>query len=209
MNSFEFNKIFAAILCAGITAYIGAFIAKQLVHPHTPENNAVEIAGDAIESGGSAKAAMPEPILELIAAADVEKGAKLSKACAACHSFDQGGPTKVGPNLYSIVGAKKAHINGFEYSGAISSLGGKWDYLELNKFLWKPKAYAPGTKMNYNGVKKPEDRAALIAWLRTQGGAALPSAAEIAAEKAELALPEEESPEEESPAEEAAETVAH
>ena len=187
MSSFEFNKIFAAVLVAGITAMLAGFISGKINHPHDLEKDAVEIEGSSVAGGGVTKAALPDPIMHLIASADVAKGAKLSKACAACHSFDQGGPSKLGPNLWNIAGAPKASKN-FDYSDALRSAGGAWGYDDLNKFLWKPKKAVPGTKMNYIGLKKPEDRAAMIAWLRTLGSSlALPSATEIAAEAAELA----------------------
>lgn len=193
MGGMEFNKIFAAILVAGIIAMFGGFVAKQLVHPHKLAENAynIEAMTDA-GAGGSAKASGPDPILSLIAAADVAKGEKIAKACAACHSFNKGGPNGVGPNLWGVVGGPKHHAAGYAYSGALIEQGGNtWTYAEMNKFLWKPKAYAPATKMSYAGLKKPEDRAALIAWLRTQADApkALPSEGEIAAENAELAPP--------------------
>lgn len=185
----ENNKIFAAVLVAGIVAMLSGFIADKAVSPEYPEHDAVTIEVAVIGSANaaeSAKADVPDPILGLIAGTDVTKGQKLSKVCAACHSFEKGGPHKVGPNLYGIVGASKAGKDGFEYSAALSGLGGVWGYDELNNFLWKPKKYAPGTKMSYAGLKKPDDRAALIAWLRTQSDSplALPSAAEIAAEAA-------------------------
>ncbi len=189
-SSFEMNKIFAAILVAGITAMFAGFIAEQLVHPKALKEDAVAIDGGEVEQGAAAKQEGPEPIMALIASADIAKGEKLSKACAACHSFDKGGPNKVGPNLWGIVGASKAAVSGFEYSSALAGFDGAWGYLELNKFLWKPKAYVSGTKMNYNGIKNPEDRAAMIAWLHTLGSSdPLPNPAEIAAEEAELAPP--------------------
>lgn len=198
MDSMENNKIFAALLCAGIVAMLSGFIANKLVHPDELEEDAVFVEGLEGSAGGSVKAQLPDPVMELIATADLAKGEKLSKACAACHSFDKGGPHKVGPNLYNSVGAPKAAKGGFEYSPAMAAFGGAWGYEDLNYFLWKPKAYMPGTKMNYNGLKKPGDRAALIAWLRSQGssGFSLPSASEIAAEAAALAPPEEEAVEE-------------
>jgi cytochrome c len=193
MNSFEFNKIFAAVLVAGITAMLGGFIAGKIVHPDLKGEDAVPIEGIESAGGGGAAAGPkgPEPIMALIATADIAKGEKLSKACAACHSFDKGGPNKVGPNLYAVMGGPLAHIAGFEYSVALKEHGGTWDYDAMNHFLYKPKDYIKGTKMNYAGLKKPEDRAAIIAWLRTQGssGYALPTDAQIAAEAAALAPP--------------------
>mgnify|MGYP003632105202 CR=1 FL=1 len=188
MNNMEFNKIFAAILVAGIIAMFSGFIADTLVHPKNLKEDAVKVdAGEATPAGTVKKAAVADPILAMLADADIERGKKLSKACAACHSFDKGGKNGTGPNLYGMVGAtKQAHAN-FSYSGTLNSQGGDvWTYAELNKFLWKPKKYAPGTKMNFIGFKKPKDRAAIIAWLRTASDlpVALPSAKEIADEGA-------------------------
>ncbi|MBL4803646.1 MAG: cytochrome c family protein [Alphaproteobacteria bacterium] len=203
MDSMEKNKIFAAVLCAGIMAMLSGFIAGKLVHPHIPDEDAVPIEGvEVVAGGGPAKPQLPDPIMDLIAEADISKGEKLSKACAACHSFDQGGPHRVGPNLYGLVGGPKAHAGDFEYSVAMQNAGGAWGYEDLNFFLWKPKKYIEGTKMNYLGLKKPSDRAAMIAWLRQQGSSSfpLPSAGEIEAEKAALAPPEPEEPEAEESA---------
>lgn len=198
MSDPESNKIFAAILVAGIIAMLGGFIAKKLVHPHDLDQDAVPIEGAelvaaVIDQGPQ----LPEPVLHLIATADIARGEKLSRACAACHSFDKGGPNKVGPNMWNTVGAQKGHIEGFAYSDALLDKGGEWTYLSLNKFLWKPKEYIPGTKMNYIGLKKPEDRAAMIAWLRTLADSPepMPTEAQIAAEKAELSPPEPEASE--------------
>lgn len=193
MGGLEFNKIFAAILVAGIIAMLGGFVAKQLVSPHKLEKDAYAI--EAMESAGAGGVAAPfgpQPILSLLAAADAAKGEKIAKTCAACHTFTKGGANGVGPNLYGVVGGPKDHAAGFAYSGALMEVGGKtWTYAELNKFLYKPKAYAKNTKMSYAGLKKPEDRAALIAWLRTQADSpkGLPSDGEIKAEEAELAPP--------------------
>ena len=93
-NNLESNKIFAAILVAGITAMLGGFIARELVHPHMPETDAVAVEGAAVEGGAASGPAMPEPILSLIATADIAQGEKLSKACASCHAFEKGGPNK-------------------------------------------------------------------------------------------------------------------
>jgi cytochrome c len=189
MTGPQSNKIFAALLIAGITAYLAAFVADKLVHPEELSENAVQIEGGEVAGGTVSGPTGPEPIMHLIASADVAKGETLSRACAACHSFDNGGPDKVGPNLYGIVGASYAHVSGFAYSDALQNMDGDWGYDSLNKFLYKPKSYVEGTKMNYIGMKSPEDRAAIIAWLRTLGSTsvALPSEGQIAAEKAELA----------------------
>ncbi len=198
MGGIEFNKIFAAILIAGITAMFAGFLAEKFVHAEKLEENAFKIEGVEV-AGVAPKADLAEPILALLADADVARGQKISKACAACHSFDQGGANGVGPNMYQIVAKKKQSVPGFSYSGALNQNGEEiWTYEALNKFLWKPKNYAPGTKMNYIGLRKPEDRAAIIAWLRTLSPSLqpLPTEQQILAEQAELAPPEDEAAEE-------------
>ena len=191
MGGMEFNKIFAAILVAGIIAMLGGFVSKQIIHPHKLEKDVytIEAAEEGAGGGVAAGPTGPEPILAMLASADVAKGEKISKACAACHTFPKGSPAGVGPNLWGVVGGPKDHMAGYAYSGALLEVGAKtWTYEELNKFLYKPKAYAAGTKMSYAGLKKGEDRAALIAWLRTQADSPkpLPTDAEIAIEQADL-----------------------
>lgn len=192
MNNMEFNKLFAALLVAGIIASLAGFIASQLVHAEAPAEFAYAIEATEDTAGGAAAVAMPEPILAMIGAADIARGEQVAKACAACHTFNPGGPNGTGPNLAGVVNQAKAHHAGFNYSEAMKTHGGSWTYAELNHFLWKPKTFIKGTAMNFIGVKKPEDRAALIAYLRSiSGNPALPSQADIAAEMAELGPKEE------------------
>lgn len=166
------NKILAAFLVAGIIAMISGFASHILYHPAHLEQNAFPIAvAEAAEPAAAGAAAAPataEPIDALLATADAANGEKLAKVCAACHSFDNGGPNKVGPNLFGIVGANKAHKSDFNYSESLKAKGGTWTTADLNEFLWNPKKFVAGTKMTYAGMKKPEDRAALIKWLETK-----------------------------------------
>lgn len=192
MGGMEFNKIFAAILVAGIIAMLSGFVAEKLTKPHKLKEDAFPVEALEGSADGAVKEKLAEPILAMLADADIARGQKISKACAACHSFDKGGANGVGPNMWNVVGAKKQSKSGFTYSGVLNANGEEyWTYEALNKFLWKPKKYAPGTKMSYIGLKKPEDRAAIIAWMRTLAPSQkpLPSSAQIAAEQAEL-LPE-------------------
>ena len=186
MDELRFNKVFAGFLCAGLLIMAGVQIAHVLVpEQQLAENSyvievteATEIASAAPQDKG------PEPILALLASADVAAGEKLAKKCTACHVFEAGGANKVGPALWSIVNNAKASVDGFAYSTALAEFGGIWDYQSLNAFLAKPKTYISGTKMNFAGLKKPEDRANMVAWLRTMGDtqAPLPTAEDIAAE---------------------------
>lgn len=172
MNSFEWNKIFGAVLLALLVGMMAGFIANKTVHIEKLEKTAIEIEGVADE--GAAPAAIaevpagPADITELLKMASADDGMKVAKACAACHSFDKGGANKVGPNLYSIVGAPHAHAEGFAYSSVLKGMHNvTWTENNLNEFLYNPKGYAKGTKMAFAGVKKDADRAALIAYLKS------------------------------------------
>ncbi len=178
MSSVDFNKTVGAILVSLLAAVaIGIFI-NEMLHPHTPhgEEMAYKVDTGAGEAKPAAAAAAPvlEPVLPLLASADLAAGEKLTKRCAACHSFDKGGANKVGPNLYGVVGANKGAHGGFTYSSAMQGKGGSWDYAALNEFLSNPKAFVPGTKMSFAGLKSVKDRAALIAYLRKQSDNPLP-----------------------------------
>jgi len=191
MNSFEFNKIFAAVLVAGVIATFSGFIARETIHPKKVEVKGVEEATGGA-GGAVAGPVNPEPVFALIAAADPAAGEKVFKACATCHSVEKGGPDGIGPNLWNTMSRGIATHGGYAYSEAMAAhKGEKWDYDALNHFLWKPKVFVPGTKMTFIGLKKPEDRAAVIAYLRTKEDAApaLPSAAQAAEEAARLAPP--------------------
>ena len=98
----------------------------------------------------------------------MDHGATLARQCMACHNFAKGGPNMVGPNLWGVVGGPHDHKPDYTYSDAMEKFPGKWDFESLNKFITKPTAYVPGTKMGFAGLKKPEDRADVIAWLRLQ-----------------------------------------
>src|SRR5262249_3702816 len=109
-----------------------------------------------------------KPIAVLLASASVEKGQSTAKQCQACHTFEKGGPNRVGPNLYGIVGDERGHgRNGFNFSAAMKAKGGKWTYDDLNKFLASPKEFVPGTAMTFAGLSRDTQRADVIAYLRT------------------------------------------
>jgi cytochrome c len=162
------NKIAAAVLSAGLLAMLTGFIASQIYHPHKLEKPAYEIAAGVEASTQTASAPSgPGEIGPLLAKADLANGQKAAKKCVSCHTFEKGGANKIGPNLWNVVGAKHAAHAGFSYSGAMQSTPGNWDYDGLNKFLFNPRSYISGTKMTFAGVKSDQERADIIAYLRT------------------------------------------
>ncbi len=122
-----------------------------------------------------AAAAPAENAVAMIATADPAAGEKVSGKCKACHDFTQGGKNKIGPHLWGIVGGSHAAVADFAYSDVLKGMAGKpWTFEELDHFLTSPKEYAPGTKMSFPGLKKPEERAALLRWLRDQSDSPVP-----------------------------------
>jgi cytochrome c len=205
--SLEFNKIAGAGLGALVFAMGIGFVSSLIFEAHEPEKPGFEVAVTeeaAPAEGGAPAAAEVEPIAVRLASADAAAGQAVSKQCGTCHDLTSANANKVGPGLWNIVDREPGHHEGFSYSPAMVEFGKanpNWNYDHLDDFLANPKGSVPGTKMAFAGVKKPVDRANLIAFLRTlsDNPVALPSP-EAAAAPAEAA-PAEAAPAEAAPAE--------
>jgi cytochrome c len=181
----RFNTIAGWVLFCGIVA-LGLSIVSgmwfQGDKPHRPHELGYPIAGAVEEGagGGGPSLAM------VLATADPANGEKVFAKCSACHSIAQGGANGIGPNLYGVVGKPIGkHAAGFAYSDALTGKGGDWSFENLDHWLASPKAFAPGTKMSFAGLSNIEDRAAVIAYLNSQGAnLPLPAAEAPAAEDA-------------------------
>jgi cytochrome c len=184
MNSSYVNMSVATLLATLFVLKSAALVSGGIFNSEAPEKPGFAIAGAEAAGaegggGGEAKAGAPEtPIAQLLQKADVKAGEATFKKCQACHDGTNGGPNKVGPNLWGVVGRPIASHAGFAYSSGIKdfSKGSSvtWDYDHLNHFLAGPKKDIPGTAMGFAGLPKEADRANVIAFLRTLADSPVP-----------------------------------
>jgi len=168
MDSFELNKVLGAILGTCLVLLVTSFAAGAIFSPAKLEKPGFEIAVKEEAAGGEKAAAAPsEPIEKLLQTASVQKGEQSAKKCGACHDFSKGGPNKVGPNLFGIVGDKVGEGRGFNFSAAMKAKGGVWTIEDLNKFIDNPKGFIPGTAMGFAGIQKDSERADLLVYLNS------------------------------------------
>jgi cytochrome c len=167
MKNLENNKMMAAILVAGLIALLTGKVASFIYHPvKDPEKRGFQV--EVLDEQAGVVAQKVEEVLDipvLMASATIDGGQKVFKKCAACHTYKSGEPHKLGPNLSGLVNSKIAGKAGYSYSDALVSNGKSWTHDELFAFLKKPRDYAPGTKMSFAGLKKPQQIADVIKFL--------------------------------------------
>lgn len=213
MDSFELNKLIGALLAVIFVVFSVSIVSDSIFATHAPETPgyAIEVAEAETDVGGGVEETGPS-VTDLLASADVSAGESAFRKCVACHTVEEGGANKVGPNLWDVVNRPIASHEGFKYSAGMrdfSEDGSKvWDYEHLSGFLQAPRSYVAGTAMAFAGIKRVQEEADLIAYLRSMSNdpAPLPVAASAEEEQpTEEAAPAEEAPADDvQPAEEAA-----
>lgn len=188
------NKIFAAILGAALVFMMIRMLPEIFMHNEAPKVPAY-IVGELADDSEEEVIELPFPQADWVSAMDVERGARVFRSCASCHNVDEGGPNGTGPGLWNVVGAPKGVHAGYTYSASMTDTGTFWTYEALDGFLEKPKSYWPGTKMNFVGIRKESDRAAVIEYLRVAANNPLPrpepalAAIELTVDAEEVAVP--------------------
>ena len=168
MDSFELNKVIAAILMVALFVIGLGKIADSVFHVKKPKNAGYQVEIESkLASSVSQVAETVEKIdiMAIMTQGNIVSGEKIFKKCAACHSINKGGKNKIGPALYNVVGRTVGGVDDYKYSKTLASYGKKWTFEELNGFLTKPSSYLKGTKMSYAGLRKEKDRASVIKYL--------------------------------------------
>ena len=178
MDSFEINKIVAAILMVALLIIGIGKLSNVIFHVEKPKKPgyAVNVEKAVVVNTASTSETLEEKIdiSALMALGDVAAGEKVFKKCAACHSIVKGGANKIGPALYNVVGRKVGGVSDYKYSKALMEYDKNWTFEELNGFLLKPTKWIKGTKMAYAGLRKESDRASVIKYLNNNSDNPLP-----------------------------------
>jgi len=176
MDSFELNKVIAAILMVALLVIGIGKISDVIFYVEKPKTPGyvVEVEKLADTSVTTEVTEVKVDIAALMALGDISSGEKIFKKCAACHSIVKGGKNNIGPALYNVVGRKIGGVSDYKYSKALVAYGKEWNFEELNGFLIKPAKWIRGTKMAYAGLRKEKDRASVIKYLNQNSDSPLP-----------------------------------
>ncbi len=176
MDSFEINKIVAAVLMVALLVIGIGKLSDVIFHVEKPDKPgySVEVESSIVSTSTATKDEKKIDIAALLAMGDIAHGEKVFKKCAACHSIIKGGKNAIGPALYNVVGRKIGAIENYKYSKAFLAYDKNWTFEELNGFLIKPAKWIKGTKMAYAGLRKEKDRASVIKYLNENSDSPLP-----------------------------------
>ena len=177
MDSFEINKIVAAILMVALLVIGIGKVSDIIFHVEKPKIPGYAVEVDQVTSASSSTVEEAEEkidIAALMAMGDIAHGEKVFKKCAACHSIVKGGKNNIGPALYNVVGRQIGVVNDYKYSKALSGYGKEWTFEELNGYLTKPAKWIKGTKMAFAGLRKEKDRSSVILYLNQNSDNPLP-----------------------------------
>lgn len=202
MDSFEFNKIAAAVIAA-LLLMVGMPTLQEVLHHSGDHHEAkaayklpdAEVSSDTASASSQKKGFEFAQVASLFGEASADSGAAVFKKCASCHTVNDGGKNGIGPNLWDIVGRGRGAHEGFKYSNALVEKGGVWDYESLTLFIHKPKEWLRGTKMAFAGLRSEKDLANLMAYLKTLSGSPKPFPEAPAATPAASETPEVKTPE--------------
>ena len=178
MDSFELNKIIAAVLLTALLVIGINKFADTVFHVEKPKQSAYKVEGvELVSSAGKTteiKEVVQLDIKEILALGDVTHGEKVFKKCSACHMIASGGKNMIGPNLWSVIGRTAGSVNDYKYSKAMVAYGKEWTFEEMNSYLIKPQAYVKGTKMAFAGLRKEKDRASVILFMNSKSSSPKP-----------------------------------
>ena len=177
MDSFEINKIVAAVLMVALIIIGIGKLSEIIFHVEKPKTPGYVVEVEQVVATDMQSTATDEEKIDisaLMALGDLTTGEKVFKKCAACHSINKGGKNNIGPALYNVVGRNVGAISDYKYSKALSGYGKEWTFEELNGYLIKPAKWIKGTKMAFAGLRKEKDRASVILYLNQNSDNPLP-----------------------------------
>ena len=174
MDSFEINKIVAALIVVFLLVFGIGKVSDIVFHVEKPSSSAYKVEMSTATSSQDTGTIQSVDISALLALGTVEHGQKVFKKCSACHSIKKGGRNNIGPALYNVLGRNMGALEDYKYSKALIAFGKDWTFEEMNNFLIKPASYIKGTKMAFAGLKKEKDRASVILFMNQNSDNPLP-----------------------------------
>ncbi len=173
MDSFEINKIIAAVVVIFVVIFGITKVSDIIYYVEKPSKSAYKVEFAETDSSKASSTVEAVDIAALLAMGSVDHGKKVFKKCSACHSIKKGGRNNIGPALYNVLGRNMGALEDYKYSKALIAFGKDWTFQEMNSFLIKPASYIKGTKMAFAGLKKEKDRASVILYMNANADSPL------------------------------------